>query len=450
MNGIPPQAIEIEKSVLGTLISYKDAFEDANLIISKDVFYKQEHIEIYEAMSDLLKENRPIDLLTVSNKLKETKKLDKIGGTSYLTQLMYESSTSAYLEVHCRILQEKYLKREIINRCSNLVSMAYDDDNDVFDMTDKVYSELEKISDFKQVNEDWKTKVEKHSIYNDHNGIESTFNKLNEKGKYNNSDMVVIGARPGMGKTAFIVSEMLGMMKKGVMVGLFSFEMTTVQMINRILSSELRIDLENISDNSNKNPRLTQSEIEEIEKFKKNNMRFYPLMIDEHSRGLNQFKIKAKKMYKAGVQIIFVDYLQLMSVSNMKQGTNREQEIGTISREIKALAKELNIPIIVLSQLSRKVEERADKRPITSDLRESGAIEQDADKVCFIFRPEYYGMDLMSDNETPSKNLSEFIITKNRQGKIGTTLLGADMRYTRFFNLEESEIMPNNDLDMAF
>ena len=455
---IPPQAIDLERTVLGGLLIDNQALDEVITILSSKFFYKTEHQLIFQAIFKLFKNNEPIDLLTVSNQLHKDGNINQIGGDIYLIELSQMVSSAAHIEYHSRILQEFYLRRKLINFGVEIADKSYQEENDVFDLLDSFYSEIEQSSEFLFIkdNEDWKTKVDSHNSFSDGNGVESTFSKFNEKGKYINSNLTIIAGRPGSGKTALIISEMIGMLKKGIKVGFFSFEMSDNQIINRMISQELNIELEKIEKHSNAKPILTYSELEEINKYKSNYLRNYPLFIDEYSKELMQFKVKTKKMVTKGVKIIFIDYLQLMT--NREYKGVREQEISSISRTIKAIAKESNIPIIALSQLSRAVETRggaSGKRPQLSDLRESGAIEQDADRVLFLFRPEYYGITEF-DNGEPTKDLCEVDFSKNRQGATGTTILKSEMRYTRFSDKVNDPfswsvvIKPNEKLNNTF
>jgi replicative DNA helicase len=442
---IPPQAVELEEAVLGAMMIDKKGIDDVIDVLSSDAFYDQKHQEIYAAIYELFQNSEPIDILTVSNLLKKNGKLEFVGGDFFLIRLTQKVASSAHIEFHARIILQKYIQRKLISISSEIIENAYDDGTDVFELLDDAEAKLFEVTqgNLKKSSEDAGSLVKQalkkiQEIGNSEgmSGLETGFTKLDAlTSGWQPSDLVIIAARPGMGKTAFVISMAKNMaidFNHGVAV--FSLEMSSVQLITRMISSETGLTSEKLRKGN-----LEPHEWEQLNvKVKK--LSDAPIFIDD-TPSLSVFDLRAKArrlVSQHGVKIIVIDYLQLMTAGG-KAGGNREQEISMISRNLKALAKELEVPVIALSQLSRAVETRGgSKRPLLSDLRESGAIEQDADIVSFIFRPEYYGMTEWDDDEhTPCEGQGEFIVAKHRNGGLDNIRLKFTGHLAKFSDLEE-------------
>ena len=444
---LPPQVLDLEEAVLGAMMIDKKGVDEVIDILQPDAFYKESHKYIFEAIVQLFTETQPIDLLTVSAQLRKNAKLDLAGGDFYLIQLTQKISSSAHIEFHSRIILQKYIQRSLIRISSDIIEESYDETTDVFDLLDKAESKLYEVTqgNIKRSSEtaqslvlQAKKRIEEIANQKGLSGVETGFTKLDAiTSGWQPSDLIIIAARPGMGKTAFVLSMARNIaIDFGHPVALFSLEMSSVQLITRLISSETGLSSEKL-----RTGKLEKHEWEQLS-VKVKNLEKAPLFIDD-SPSLSIFDLRAKARRLAsqhGIKIIIVDYLQLMTAGgNGKGGGNREQEISTISRNLKALAKELGIPVIALSQLSRAVETRgSSKRPLLSDLRESGAIEQDADIVSFIYRPEYYKIDEWDDDEqTPSAGQAEFIIAKHRNGSLENVRLKFIANLGKFDNLDD-------------
>jgi replicative DNA helicase len=442
---IPPQAVELEEAVLGAMMIDKKGIDDVIDVLSADAFYDQKHHEVYAAVYELFQNSEPIDLLTVSNLLKKNGKLEFVGGDLYLIRLTQKVASSAHIEFHARIILQKYIQRKLISISSEIIENAYDDGTDVFELLDDAEAKLFEVTqgNLKKSSEDAGSLVKQalakiQEIGNSEgmSGLQTGFTKLDAlTSGWQPSDLVIIAARPGMGKTAFVISMAKNMaIDFGHGVAVFSLEMSSVQLITRMISSETGLTSEKLRKGN-----LEPHEWEQLNvKVKK--LSNAPIFIDD-TPSLSVFDLRAKArrlVSQHGVKIIVIDYLQLMTAGG-KSGGNREQEISMISRNLKALAKELEVPVIALSQLSRAVETRGgSKRPLLSDLRESGAIEQDADIVSFIFRPEYYGMTEWDDDEhTPCEGQGEFIVAKHRNGGLDNIRLKFTGHLAKFSDLDE-------------
>lgn len=439
---IPPNALEFEKLILGTCMIDKKGLDEAIDLLTPEVFYDPKHQEIYRAIFSLYNQNHPVDIMTVIQELKRTEKLNLAGGDYYIIGLTQGVSSSAHIEYHIRLVLEKYILRSLINVSANVIEQSYRDSTDVFQLLDKTEQSFFEITNgtikkgFDTANSLVKQALEKIKSLKDKeglSGIPSGFRDIDkETGGWQSSDLIIIAARPAMGKTAFILSMARNItVDHQIPMALFSLEMSSVQLITRMIASETGISQDKL-----RKGHLTEEEWQNL--F--NNvadLELAPLYIDE-TPALSVFDFRAKcrrLVMQHGVKIIMVDYLQLMTANNTgKPIGNREQEISTISRSLKAIAKELNVPVIALSQLSRSVEIRTNKRPMLSDLRESGAIEQDADIVSFIYRPEYYKLDVWED-ETPSKNQAELIIAKHRNGAVTDVRLSFLSNLAKFGDL---------------
>ena len=444
---IQPQAPELEEAVLGALMIEKDAYSLVSEILRPESFYEHRHQLIYSAITDLAVNQKPVDILTVKEQLSKRGELEEVGGPFYITQLSSKVASSAHIEYHARIIAQKSLARELITFTSNIQSKALDVDDLMQEAEGKLFeiSQQNMKKDYTQINpvidEAYKL-IQKAAARTDGlSGLESGFTKLDKMTSgWQNSDLIIIAARPAMGKTAFVLS-----MAKNIAVdyrnpvALFSLEMSNVQLVNRLIANVCEIPSEKI-----KSGQLANYEWQQLD-YKLKNLMDAPLYVDDTpSLSVFELRTKARRLVREhGVRIIIIDYLQLMNASGMAFGS-RQEEVSTISRSLKGLAKELNIPIIALSQLNRGVESREGidgKRPQLSDLRESGAIEQDADMVCFIHRPEYYKI-YQDDRGNDLRGMAEIVIAKHRNGAVGEVLLRFKGEFTRFSNPEDDMVIP--------
>ncbi|MCZ2223666.1 MAG: replicative DNA helicase [Chitinophagales bacterium] len=441
---IPPQARELEEAVLGAIMLEKSAFDsvkDVNL--KPECFYVEAHQLIFKAMQDMQQQSIPIDILTVVEELKRKEQLDIVGGPYFITKLTNTVVSTANIEAHARIILQKFIQRELIRISGEIIGDAYEDSTDVFDLLDDSEKKMFDITNnyLKKNFEDIGTvlattinRIDNLRTKNDTiSGVTSGFTSLdNVTYGWQPTDLIILAARPAMGKTAFALNLARNAALnpvKPVPVGFFSLEMSAGQLVQRILSAESEIELRKISRGE-----LDDNEYKQLHEKGIKRLETAPLYIDD-TAALNIFEFRAKArrlVNKYNVGLIIIDYLQLMSSTGENRNTNREQEISTISRNLKALAKELNIPIIALSQLSRAVESRKEsKMPQLSDLRESGAIEQDADMVMFIYRSEYYGVTQDPLGES-NKDLTELKIAKHRNGSLDTIKLKANLSIQKF------------------
>ena len=422
----------------------KKGIDEVIDILHPDAFYDKRHQEIYAAIYALFQNSEPIDLLSVSNQLKKNGKLDLAGGDFYLIGLTQKVASSAHIEFHSRIILEKFIQRKLITISSEIIENAYDETVDVFDLLDDAEGKLFEVTqgNLKKGAERADSlvqqsinKIQEISTKEGMSGLATGFTKLDAlTSGWQPSDLIIIAARPGMGKTAFVISMAKNMaIDFNHAVAVFSLEMSSVQLITRMISSETGLTSEKLRKGN-----LEPHEWEQLNvKVKK--LSDAPIFIDD-TPALSIFDLRAKArrlVSQHGVKILIIDYLQLMTAGGA--GGNREQEISTISRNLKALGKELNVPVIALSQLSRAVETRGgSKRPLLSDLRESGAIEQDADIVSFIYRPEYYGMTEWDDDDhSPCEGQGEFIVAKHRNGGLDNIRLKFTGHLAKFSDLEE-------------
>jgi len=443
---LQPQARELEEAVLGALMLEKDAYSIISEILKPESFYDPVHQLIYKAVVNLAVKQAPVDMLTVVEELRKSGELEIVGGPVYIAQLTDKVASAAHIEFHARIIAQKYLARELISFSSEVTNKAFDETFDVDDLMQEAESKLFEISqrnvkkDVTQINPVIKEALNLLEIAANRpeglSGLQTGFNNLDKiTSGWQNSDLVIIAARPAMGKTAFVLSMAKNMsVAYKYPIALFSLEMSNVQLVNRLIVNTCEIPGEKI-----KNGQLAPYEWEQLD-FKIKELYDAPLFIDDTpSLSVFELRTKARRLVREhGVKMIIIDYLQLMNASGMNYGS-REQEVSMISRSLKGLAKELNIPIIALSQLNRGVEGRTGaegKRPQLSDLRESGAIEQDADMVCFIHRPEYY--KILEDEKGNSLiGLAEIIIAKHRNGATGDVLLRFKSEFARFQNIED-------------
>jgi len=451
---LQPQAPELEEAVLGALMIEKDAYSLVSEILRPESFYERRHQLIYAAITDLAVNQKPVDILTVKEQLAKRGDLEEVGGPFYITQLSSKVASSAHIEYHARIIAQKYLARELISFTSGIQTKAFDETLDVDDLMQEAEGKLFEISqqnmkkDYTQINpvisEAYELLQKAAARTDGLSGLESGFAGLDKMTSgWQNSDLIIIAARPAMGKTAFVLS-----MARNIAVGfkhpvaLFSLEMSNVQLVNRLIVNVCEIPGEKI-----KSGQLAPYEWQQLD-YKLKDLIDAPLYVDDTpSLSVFELRTKARRLVREhGVRIIIIDYLQLMNASGMSYGS-RQEEVSTISRSLKGLAKELNIPIIALSQLNRGVESREGiegKRPQLSDLRESGAIEQDADMVCFIHRPEYYKI-YQDDKGNDLRGMAEIIIAKHRNGATGDVLLRFKGEFARFQNPDDDRIIPPPD-----
>lgn len=444
---LPPQALDLEEACLGALMLEKDALTKVIDILHPDSFYKDSHRLIFQAIRRLFERSEPIDILTVTNELKKSGELDIVGGPYAITQLTNRVASAANIEYHSRIILQKHIQRELIRISAETIKDAYEDTSDVFMLLDKAEKNLFEVAQGNirrnyqemstMVSEAYK-QIEAARLHGTGvTGVQSGFTDLDRiTSGWQKSDLIIIAARPGMGKTAFVLS-----LARNAAIGfnrpiaVFSLEMSSVQLVQRMISSETGIPSDKLRKGT-----LDNTEWQKLVSMT-GKLSSAPVYIDD-TPSLSVFDLRSKcRRLKAmyGIEMIVVDYLQLMRSEVDAKSGNREQEISTISRSLKALAKELNVPVIALSQLSRAVESRGgSKRPQLSDLRESGAIEQDADMVTFIYRPEYYGIEFDEDNN-PTKGTAEIIIAKHRNGALDTVRLKFINHLAKFTDLDASE-----------
>ncbi|MCM4157630.1 replicative DNA helicase [Gramella sp. AN32] len=443
---IPPQAVDLEEVVLGAMMIDKKGVDEIIDILQPEAFYKNSHNLIYDAIKKLFDSSEAIDLLTVSNQLKKDGNFDKVGGDYTLIQLTQKVSSSAHIEFHARIILQKYIQRSLIRISNEIIEEAYDEGVDVFDLLDNAEAKLYEVTqgNIKRSTEtaqslviQAKKKIQEISNKEGLSGVPSGFEKVDAlTSGWQPSDLIIVAARPGMGKTALTLSMARNIaVDQGIPVAFFSLEMSSVQLITRLISSETGLSSEKL-----RTGKLEQHEWEQLN-VKVKDLEKAPLFIDD-TPSLSIFDLRAKARRLAsqhGIRLIVIDYLQLMTAGGSQKGGNREQEISTISRNLKALAKELGVPVIALSQLSRAVETRGgSKRPLLSDLRESGAIEQDADIVSFIYRPEYYKIEEWDDEErTPTQGQAELIVAKHRNGGLENIRLKFIGELGKFDNLQD-------------
>lgn len=439
----PPQAIDIEEAVLGALMLEPSAITDVLDIISPDCFYKEINRKIFSAISSLASKHAPVDLFTISEELKSSGDLEIVGGVSYLSQLSMKIGAAAHLDYHAKILVQKYIQRELISISYGVQKDAFDDATSVDDLLDTTQQKLFTLADrnmrkeaqvIQYVINDAIDELQRNQLRQDGlSGIPSGYTAIDRVTLgWQPSDLIIIAARPSMGKTAFVLTMARNMaVEHKVPVAFFSLEMSSVQLVKRLMISETGLD----SDKIKGGKKLQDFEWEQL------NMRLRqlvkaPLYIDDTpSLSINELRSKARKLVSIhGVKMIVIDYLQLMTGPPELRGM-REQEVSAISRSLKAIAKELNVPVIALSQLSRAVETRGGaKRPQLSDLRESGAIEQDADLVLFIHRPDYYGN---ADENPAMKGVTDIIIAKHRNGAVCDVQLKFRNSEVRFVDITD-------------
>ena len=447
MGKLPPQALELEQSVIGALMIEKDAFATVADLLRPESFYSDQHRHIFEAIRSLSTKDAPIDVLSVTEELRTMGNLELAGGVVYLSELTQRVASAAHLRYHAQIVAQKATARDLIGLACQIEEKGYDETQDVDELMQEAEAGVFEISQrsqkrdvthiFPVITEAFDRMHKASQNEGNISGIPSGFTELDKiTSGWQKSDLVIIAARPAMGKTAFVLSMAKNIaVDFNIPVAIFSLEMSNVQLVNRLIMNVCEIEGGKI-----RNGRLTKAEWDKLE----NNISILqnaPIYVDD-TPGLSVFELrsKARKLVKdKKIQLIIIDYLQLMNANGTNFGS-REQEVSIISRTLKGLAKELDIPVIALSQLSRAVEKRDSsnsnvdgKKPLLSDLRESGAIEQDADMVCFIHRPEYY--KLYDDgNGKDLRGLGQIIVAKHRNGATDEIWLRFIGKYTRFQN----------------
>ena len=434
---VPPQNIEAEQAVLGAMKIDKEAISKATELLRENDFYRQDHRAVYQVIVDLFSKNQAVDMVTVTEALKREGKLEDVGGIQFITYLANAVPTAANVSYHAKIVEEKSLLRQLISVSTQIAGSGYEGTEDVNSLLDNAermilgVSERKISRDFAPIKEVVMSAVDRiDELYNKKGGITGIatgfidFDHLTSG--LQPSDLILIAARPSMGKTALVLNmaQHVAIREKKA-VAFFSLEMSKEQLVQRMLCSEASIDSSRL--------RIGELEDNDWEKliWAADSLSRAEIFIDD-TPGITVMEMRAKARrlkVEHNLQLIVIDYLQLMQGSGKKNSENRQQELSDISRSLKALARELNVPVIALSQLSRSVESRQVKRPMLSDLRESGALEQDADLVAFLYREDYY------DKETENKNITELIIAKHRNGPVDTVKLFFHKQFTRFANL---------------
>ncbi len=444
---VMPQAVDLEEAILGGIMLERDAFTTVLDILRPESFYRPEHRIIYKICMQLFEKSQPIDLLTVTEALRKAGKLEEVGGAAYLVSLTNKVGSAAHIEHYARIVAQKYIQRELIRVSTRIIEDAFEDRKDVFDLLDEAEQGLYEITD-KNLRRGYmhisdlvvraKEKLETIANAKDElTGVPSGFEELDRlTNGWQKSDLIIVAARPGMGKTSFTLSLALNSaVEYRRPVAFFSLEMSALQVAQRLISMQAEIEGSKL-----RNGQLEDFEWAQLHRAIEQ-LSEAPLFVDD-TPALNIFELRAKcrrlKQHHK-IELVIVDYLQLMTATVKDKNFNREQVISTISRALKGLAKELDIPVIALAQLSRQVETRStvDRRPQLSDLRESGAIEQDADLVLFLYRPEYYKLE---DDEMPP-GYTELIIAKHRNGPLRTIPIKFQEQYTKFVSLEEDPLL---------
>ncbi len=448
---VPPQAKELEEAVLGAIMLEKTAFDAVVEILKPECFYVDSHQRIYRAMQGLQQKNQPIDILTVVEELKTREELDIVGGPYYITRLTNAVVSAANIETHSRIILQKFIQRELIRISGEIISDAYEDSTDVFDLLDDAEGKLFEITNnhlrknFDSIDTVLVKTVQRIEDMRNRNedvtGVPTGFASLdNVTYGWQSTDLIILAARPSVGKTAFALNLARNAAlhpSKPTPIAFFSLEMSASQLVQRILSAESEIMLEKIA-----RGKLEEHEMKQLYARGIQRLAQAPIFIDD-TAALNIFELRAKcrrLKNKHNVGLIIIDYLQLMSGTG-DRNSNREQEISRISRDLKGLAKELQVPIIALSQLSREVEKRKEgnKIPQLSDLRESGAIEQDADMVMFLYRPDYYDVHTNEHGES-IKGETHVRIAKHRNGSLENIRLRAMLHIQKFVDMDDDDL----------
>lgn len=438
---IPPQNIEAEQSVLGAMLLSREAIDKAGEILSEGDFYRPDNRIIFSAIMDLHSRNEAVDLVTVTEELRKMGKLDAIGGTTAITALSNAVPTAANVVYHAKIVEEKALRRQLINAATEVAASGYEEEADIAQTIDQAEQKILAVANRKHAGGVVKIKdivksamariEELYDSKDAYTGLPTGFTDFDKMTSgLQPSDLIIVAARPSMGKSSLVlnIAEHVAL-KGGKSVAFFSLEMSKEQLVQRLLCSEAGIDASRL-----RIGQLQESEWPNLVSAA-DKLSSAKIMMDD-TPGMTALEMRSKaRRWKNenGLDLIIVDYLQLMQGSSKRASDNRQQEMSDISRSLKGLARELNVPVIALSQLSRSVEQRTSKRPMLSDLRESGALEQDADIVCFIYRDDYYNPD------TEQKNVAELIVAKHRNGPVGTVQLFFRKDITRFYDLSKQQ-----------
>lgn len=452
---LPPQAVEFEEAIIGALMLESKAMQRVSDILRPEMFYEPKYSTIYTAISEMYRENIPVDLLTVTKKLRAMNQLEGVGGPAFISQLTSKVASTMNIEIWSRVLVEKFMAREVIRISNDALRLAYSNEVDVFDLLDRHSRDFASILDsnvkgdavmLHSLSKSMLDEVQSRQAADSFRSGLSTNIKTVDKilGGYKKTDLIYIAARPSMGKTGYILSNALEQARNGHAVVIFSIEMSKTQVMYRIASQITGLDLELLM-----NKKLDEQQLVLLNKAL-GEIRMLKIFIDDTpALSVYEFRSKCKRLKERyNVEVAYIDYLQLMTLgsASKKLSNNREQEISQISRTVKQTAKELEIPVIALCQLSRALESRGknDRRPLLSDLRESGSLEQDADVVAFIYRPEYYGIDENANGETTS-GYAEFIVAKHRNGRLGAAAMRFIDYMARFTNRESNSNAPHPD-----
>lgn len=437
----PPAAVDVEQIVLGAMILDSEAVPKVMETLKSECFFDKRNQIIFESMVSLFESNEPIDTVALYEELKKNSKIENAGGPAYISKLAQDVSSAANVEFHSKVILEKWILRKLITSSMEIATNAYSGTEDVFDLLDAAETKIFEITEaglkesYKSMDRAVREAIEHIEAIHSKNissfSVPTGFFGLDEMlGGFQKSDLIIVAARPSMGKTAFALSAARNAaVNDNVPIAVFSLEMATIQLVTRLICAEAKINAHSVRTGKFKaedGPRISRTA---------HKLSQAPIYIDD-SPGQTVLEIRAKaRRLKAekNIGLIIIDYLQLMSASTRMD--SREREISTISRSLKSLAKELNVPVIALSQLNRAVETRTDKRPQLSDLRESGSIEQDADVVIFLNRPEYYGITQFADGES-TEGIAEIIVGKQRNGPTGDVRLKFIKDFARFDNLD--------------
>ncbi len=445
---LPPNAVDFEQLIIGACLIDAKGLKEATKILkdNQEVFYDPRHKEIYRAICFLQSKNRPVDMMTVIKQLKDTQELERAGGDLYIIDLITKISSSANIEYHCRIVYENYMKRVMIESANYTIARAYAEGTDPFEILEYTVKQTNSIHNYLSGQKPIKSFFDVHQEFIEYvkaksvPGVPMPFEKLQfENMGWQNSDLVIVAARPGMGKTALALEFGKHAAKNDYPVHFFSLEMADIQLHKRMVANELQIDANKI--------RKKQFEGKDLEKiFSASELEKLPFYYDDTVLVWDEIKARARYVAEEKkTKLIIIDYLQLITTKGRQSTYER---VSTVSRELKLLAKELNVPIICLSQLSRDVEGRPSKRPQLSDLRESGAIEQDADIVLFPFRPEYYGIETWDAeneiSETSTKGKALLITAKNRHCGDSELVIGWNPNFQKFYDLNKLEFNIGN------
>jgi replicative DNA helicase len=453
MGKIPPQATEIEEAILGALMIDREAIEKISL--KSEMFYKDNHQKIFSAITKLHIKNDPIDILTVTDQLRKDSLLDEVGGPYYISKLTACIASSSNIEYHCDIIADKYTKRELIRISSEIQTKAFDDSSDTFEVLDEFSSQLDAlnisssgdVSDktWMELMKETLTQAQKRELLHKDNkivGIRTPLSKLSKwTCGWQKKQLIVIGGRPSVGKSAWAVSCIKTAAQDGYKPALFSLEMSDVSLVNRFIIGESGVSSDNFRVGS-----ISQDDWTQIDKAV-GRMSDYGITIDDKPKSINKIRAKVKKLVSKGLcDMVVVDYIQLSWDDTVNGKALREQEVSAVSRALKLMAQELDIPVIALSQLNRGLENRPNKRPMLSDLRESGAIEQDADVILFIYRPSIYGI-MVDEDGRDLNGKCELIVAKQREGQTGTVDFKYNESITAIYDWDEQNYLNNYNPD---